>query len=338
MKRIYNISKKKMEYVKGEAYFYQVEERLKNYPYLNKDFQTDILIIGGGIVGAITNYYLSQKYDVALIDKSRFGSGCTSCATVLLEYQLDDFAENLLSVMSEDEISQVYRMGQESIIEIDRFIKKHGNHCHFSLRSSLLFTNKLFGVKAIENEYLFRKERGFKAKLIYPENNSFPFKFKAGLYCPDGGAEFNPYLFTKQMIENSRNQDKLFENNEIQSISKTEYGYIATTNFHDKIYCRKIIFATGYNFELLENAKLCDRAISYTIVTNPLKNLSLPEQTLIQDDEVPYHYMRVLPDKRIIFGGEDSKFNKKSIDDSLAEKKYKKLKNTLCKMLPNYSE
>lgn len=64
----------------------------------------DLLIIGGGIDGAIANFYLSQKYDVVLVDKGRLGLGCTSCATALLEYQPDDFAGDLLEVMSADDI------------------------------------------------------------------------------------------------------------------------------------------------------------------------------------------------------------------------------------------
>ena len=82
---------------------------------------TKNLIIGGGICGAIANYYLSPFYNVTLVDKSRFGSGCTSCATVLLEYQLDDYAENLSKIMSEDEIINVYRKGLESINQIETF-------------------------------------------------------------------------------------------------------------------------------------------------------------------------------------------------------------------------
>ncbi len=62
---------------------------------------------------------------------SRFCCCCTSCATVLLEYQLDDYANNLLKYMSEEEIVSVYKMGLESIKIIDEFIKVNGNNCNF---------------------------------------------------------------------------------------------------------------------------------------------------------------------------------------------------------------
>ena len=50
-----------MEYIKGTPYFCKVTEKIKQYPYLRDDCNCDILIVGGGIDGAIANFYLSQK-------------------------------------------------------------------------------------------------------------------------------------------------------------------------------------------------------------------------------------------------------------------------------------
>ena len=55
-----------MEYVKGSPFFCQ-GEKIKRYPYLNKDASCEVLIIGGGIVGAIANFYISQKYVQSLL-------------------------------------------------------------------------------------------------------------------------------------------------------------------------------------------------------------------------------------------------------------------------------
>ena len=235
--------------------------------------------------------------------------------------------------MQENQIVQVYRMGLESIKKIDKFIKKYGNYCDFALRPSLLYTNNFFGIKPLEEEYVFRIKHGFKAKLYDEKNNPFPFKFKRGLYCEDGGAEFNPYLFTKQLLENASNEKKLFENTEIDYIQKYNSGYIATTNFGERIFCKKIVLATGYNFELIEQ-NLCKRDISYTIVTKPVRTI-MPYNTLVQDDGDPYHYMRFLPDNRIIFGGGDIASKGKPINEKTALKKYQKLYEELCALFPN---
>lgn len=323
-----------MEYTKGTPYFCNTENKIKQYPYLNKNITCEILIIGGGIDGAITNYYLSQNHNVVLVDKSRLGFGCTSCATALLEYQLDDFAEDLLSELSVKQIVEVYKMGLNSISKISEFISRHGNKCEFSLRPTLMFSDSLLMANSIKKEYEFRKKHKFKCKLFNEQNNPFPFSFKAGLYCEDGGCEFNPYLFTKQMIECSKNQNEIYENTEIDCVEEINNSLVAKTSFGNAINCKKIIYATGFNWESINKENLCKRYISYTIVTNPLPQISWHKNALLQDSQDPYHYIRCLPDNRIIIGGCDTVFKGNPIDEKLAEKKYSELLKNLSELFP----
>lgn len=322
-----------MEYVKGEPYFVQVAKKLKSYPYLNKNLDVDILIIGGGINGAIVNYYLSKKYNVALVDSSRIGYGCTSSATALLEYQLDDFASDLSKVLSDEEISDCYRLGLKSIDKLDKLIEEIGNKCHFRKCPTLIFSKSALDKNAIIKEIEFRKRFGFKVKLITKENSPFPFDFNYGIYAENGGAELNPYLFTKSLIEHSKNQDSIFENTKIIKIDKTDNHYEMETNFGEKIRAKRVIVCTGFNFEFVKNKKLCEIFISYTIVTNPLPNLKWYKNTLLQDNASPYHYIRFLPDNRIICGGEDTLL-KGNIDEKKALKKYNNLLKFLKEMFP----
>ena len=155
-----------MEYVKGTPFFCKTTQNIKAYPYLRNNLNCDILIIGGGIDGAIANYYLSKKYKVILVDKGQFGMSCTSCATALLEYQLDEFADNLSKFLSNDEIISIYNMGIKSIRKIENFINKYGNNCNFSKRPTFLYTSKKGNVNKIEQEYNFRKNNGFDCELI----------------------------------------------------------------------------------------------------------------------------------------------------------------------------
>lgn len=324
-----------MEYIKGKPFFCLDTVKIKSYKYLDKNLECEILIIGGGIDGAIANFFLSKKYDVALVDKDRFGCGCTACATALLEYQLDDFASELKKYLTEKEIIDTYKMGLKSIEKIDDFVKKYGNYCYYAKRPTLLYSDKFFASIKIEEEYMFRKNNGFNCSLITPNNNPFPFKINRGIFCKYGGCELDPYLFTKQLIENSSNQNNLYENTKINSIKKENNKYIATTNYGEKIICKKIIIATGFNWELIGKEDLCPRDITYSIVTKPLKNFSWKDRTLIHDALVSYHYMRLLPNNSIIFGGEDTTFNKKFINSKLAEKKYSILLKQLKKLFPN---
>lgn len=182
---------------------------------------------------------------------SRFGRCCTSCATVLLEYQLDEYAQDLLKYMSSEDVVLAYKMGLDGISLIEQFIADNGNYCNFRKLPSFMYTDSIFGVKQLEKEHEFRINNGFKSQLYNSQNNPFPFGIKAGIYNQDGGAEFNPYLFTKQMIESVKNQDKLYENSKIINFVDNGSYIEAYTNFGNKIVCKKIVLATGFNFLLM---------------------------------------------------------------------------------------
>ena len=52
-----------MESIKGQPFFCKAE-KIKRYPYLNHNIFCDILIVGGGIDGAIANHYLSMQHNM----------------------------------------------------------------------------------------------------------------------------------------------------------------------------------------------------------------------------------------------------------------------------------
>ena len=325
-----------MEFLSGERYFYSNNKKLKKYSYLNKNINCDILIIGGGINGAILNYHLSKKYDVVLVEKSRIGANLTSMATALLEYQLDSFKTDLESNLTTDEIVSCYKLGLNSIDKIEKLVKKLKNTCHFNKRPTLIFSNSEKDKKEMYEEYIFRKNNGFDCEFITKDNNPFNFELNSGILCNNGGAEFDPYLFTKMMIQNSNNQNRIFENTEIIEINKCTNGYICKCKYGETIFCREVVLATGFNFGLT-NANICTRFISYSIVTNKLKEITIQNNTLIQDFISPYHYLRKLPDERLIFGGEDTKIKDK-IDVKKANDKYQNLLKILQNMFPNFKE
>lgn len=325
-----------MEYVKGVPYFVAENEKMKAYPYLDADVSCEILIIGGGVDGAVANYFLSPKYDVVLVESSRLGFGATSLATSLLEYQLDDFADELKSYLSQEEIVRVYEAGIYGIDKMERLVKSLKINCHFKRKASFLYSNCFLDRSAIKKEFEFRIKNGFPCDLITQTNSPFSFNFDMGILCPNGGAEIDPYLFEKALILNSSNQDRIFENTKINEIKKCGDKFECQTAFGNKIYCKEVILATGFNFDLAPDAdRLCTRYVSYSIVVSPLWDMADRNNALVQDCLEPYHYMRFLPDEKIIYGGEDT-LMKGSISSKKAEKAYRKLYTSLQKMFPIY--
>lgn len=327
-----------IQYVKGSPYFSNVKNKLKQYSYLNKQLKCDILVVGGGIDGAITLYYLAKMgFNCALIEKSRIGLNCTSVATALLEYQLDDTAKTLKSNMTKDEILACYKLNQTGLELLKQFVAESGNFCDYFERDTLLYGLEKKDILPIKEEYEFRKSNGFDVEFLNEKNNPFSFNLKAGLLSKKGGAEANPYLLTKQLILSAEKLGaKIFENTEAKSVNFNENCVV--TNYEIPIYFNKIVCTTGYDTAIFSSKKLCEKFVSYSLVTNPIKDFSWHNKTLLQDNADPYHYIRTLPDKRIIIGGEDTPFKKSEIDSKTAQKKYDLLFEYLLHLFPVLKE
>lgn len=322
------------EYVKGKPYFCDVCDKIKSYPYLDKNVSCDCLVVGGGIDGAITAYYLTKSgIECLLIDKNRLGFMNTCCATALLEYQLDEHARDLKKFFSRDDVVGVYKLGLNAINDIDPIINELGNFCHYSKRDTLIFSTKNKDKKEILEEYNFRKDYGFDVKYIDEENNPFPFLVKSALLSKNGGAEFNPYLFEKQLIDFLDSKIGIYENTEAKEIIETYYGFKVITNYGKEIKCKYLVCSTGYNSHIFTKKRLCEKFVSYTIVSKPLSH-NLWDRTLLQDNSQPYHYLRLSPDNRLIIGGEDIPL-KKGIKEKDAEKYYDMLYDYATQMFPD---
>lgn len=323
------------EFVKGSPYFTDITNQVNQHKYLNKDIECDVLVIGGGISGVITAYNFSKEnLKVVLIDKSQIGKTSTSVATALLEYQLDEHAEALRPYLSQDEIIEAYNLGKSAISEIEEFIKEHGNHCYFSKRPTFVYSDKKSEIEEIYEECIFREKNRLSAKFFDEKNNPFPFSIKAGIYAEDGGAEFNPYLYTQQLLkEGKKNGLIIYENTECLKIEHQPNKVIAHLKFDKKIVAKKAVICTGYDTYFSDGNSLSKFYTSYSIVTEPIKDFSWHNRTLLHDNSDPYHYIRLTHDNRVIIGGEDTRLYCK-IDKAKAEKKYKKLHKHLIKLFP----
>ena len=96
-----------------------IEEKLK------ENIECDILIIGGGIAGLSTAYYLKESNKkIVLIDKDRIGYGATSKNTGKLDY-MQGLIYHKIEKNYNKEIAKIYLDSQkEAINEVVNIIKK----------------------------------------------------------------------------------------------------------------------------------------------------------------------------------------------------------------------
>lgn len=331
----------KLQYVQGSPIFININKDKVQYPYLTKDIDTDVCIIGGGITGAITSYYFSREnINCVLLEKRRIAHLSTSVTTSLLQYELDDNLSDLKEYTNLEDVIRSYNLGLIALDEIDKFIKEYGNNCNYKKRDTLLYTAKKDEINAMKIEYDYRKNNNFDVEYINEENNKFSFDLKAGILSKNGGAEIDPYKFTHEMLKVSQNNGlRVYENTEVIDLKYHKEYIEVITEFGNIVKAKKVIVATGYNTKLFTDRNFATKTTTFNIATKPIKNFNgWYEKVLIRDNCDPYNYLRTTFDNRIIIGGEDVNFIPDIFDENLANKKYDILENRLKSMFSNIKD
>jgi glycine/D-amino acid oxidase-like deaminating enzyme len=91
-----------------------------DYPQLQEDLKTDVLIIGGGISGALVSYYLTQAgVNNVVADARTIGLGSTCASTSLLQYEIDTPLCKLQHITGLKNAVRAYRLCYESIDKLE---------------------------------------------------------------------------------------------------------------------------------------------------------------------------------------------------------------------------
>ena len=157
---------------------------IKKYENNQTSKDTDILIIGGGITGLTTSYFLKESnYKIALIDKGKIGCGITLKTTGKISY-LQGAIYSKLNKLFNKKISKLYFNSQIDGIKIIKDIVSTNNiDCDLEKVLSIIFTLedknikkineekdilKKFGVKVNDVKYNYRRKKGkYKYKSKY---------------------------------------------------------------------------------------------------------------------------------------------------------------------------
>jgi glycine/D-amino acid oxidase-like deaminating enzyme len=327
-----------IQYVQGDCIFTRVNELIKQYEYLTKDIETEVIIVGGGVTGAIlAHYFTKNNINTVILEKSRIAHGSTSITTSLLQYELDSNAAELMPYLSSENIIRAYELGRKALDEIQKFIDEYGNNCDFQRADSFLYTAKDMEKKQIEEEYKFRRKAGFAVEFIDKDKNPFSFDVKAGLLSIDGGAKFDPYKFTHNLLKEScRKGLKVYENSEVIGVDYSDEKVTVETVYGHKVKGEIVIVATGYNTELFTKRNFGTKTTTFNMATKPINNIKeIYKNVVVRDNEEPYNYLRITSDNRIIIGGEDINFIPEIFNEQLCNKSYDKLEQRLKNMFPD---
>lgn len=211
---------------------------------LKENIDTDILIIGGGITGITTAYFLKDSsYTVTLVDMNEIGYGQTSKSTGKLTYLQGYYLNDIEKINDTDTVIN-YINAQKDAMEIVKSIIIDNNiKCNYESNNSFIFTNNKSNIYKIKNiEKILKKAKISYKKQRLPIGLSSIYSIKV-----DDTAVFNPVLYLQELKRLLLEKIKIYENTKINNIEKKNNYYLAYTDKYF-IKTKKIVFACHYPF------------------------------------------------------------------------------------------
>lgn len=183
---------------------WQSDTALPSFPPLQKDISTNVLIIGGGITGILTAYFLHQQnIPYLLLEQNRICSGTTGYTTAKITVQHRLIYGKLLQ-NSGLEAAQTYLSANQAACRKYAALCQD-IACDYEIRDNYIYATD--NPRKLEDEMKALAKIG--AHAVFRENLPLPLK-TAGAVCFPKQAQFHPLKFLSaiakklNICENSR--------------------------------------------------------------------------------------------------------------------------------------
>ena len=298
---------------KNNSSFWLKSITAKEYKSIEHNLRTEICIIGGGITGISTAYYLSKHgFDITVLEKDKICSKTTGNTTGKISTQHGLFYKYLLDTQGKDYAKKYLDVNIKAMNNIEKIINEENILCDFEKRNSFVFTLMPEMVKPIQDEVNISKSLGIKSDFV--EELEIPLKIHGGIKF-ENQAQFNPVKYVDGLCDCiSKKGVRIYENSKVIGYKKGDGLFNITVESDGKVYnvlADKVIVATRYpifnfpgvyfikNYQEIEYAmcvKVNDNLDNYDMyLSTDTPNISF--RSVIQDNE-RYLCSQLLPYRR----------------------------------------
>ena len=199
----------------------------------------DVVIVGGGITGLSTAYYLKDSnLKVAVIEKDTVGRGVTAKSTAKISYLQGDIYQKL----DEDQSYQYYLSQKDAIDSIVSIIKKEKISCDLEKVDSIIFTLDEDSIYKIEREKEILEKYGCS---VFDVTSS---KIKKGIGVHDTYV-FHPVKYLAGLSRVLKDKISFYEHTLVSDIKKESDYYVLKTN-SGVMRAHHVVLACFYPFFL----------------------------------------------------------------------------------------
>ena len=311
---------------------------LYSYPSLHTDVKTEILVIGGGITGALISHALMDAgYQVMLIDKRDIAMGSSAATTSMLQYEIDVSLYRLSEMVGEESAAMCYRAGVEAIMNLKKLVRTLKIDCGFQMKNSLYMAHNKTAASWLKKEFKIRDKHRLGVKWL----SSSEVRKTYGLHCHGAiwsktAASVDAYQLAHELIHwNVKRGMKVYDQTHVANLDTSGPRPRVTLGSGQTIEASKIICCTGYESTHMLKEKVADLRYTYVSISEQgIKVNRAVQNTLVWNTEDPYLYMRSTDDRRLLIGGEDSSTSFRFFQQKIKERKADKLIRKIEDILP----
>lgn len=244
---------------------WNLNEKKRKYIELDKDISTDILIIGGGLTGLNTAYYLQSMENICVVDANIIGHVVTLNSTAKINYFQQRIYTDIEKATNFESASKYLYSQLEAIENLVKIIKSEKIDCDLKKVPSYVFANSKSEISKLNKEVLFLRKNGciVEEKELPDDTISYKSYYVKDTYT------FNPIKYLNAIYKILKDKNiNIYEKTKIVGIEKIDDGYICYTE-NNKIKAKKVILACHYPFFLFPMIMplRCSIEKSYMIVS-----------------------------------------------------------------------
>ena len=214
---------------------------------IDKNYSTDVCIIGGGMCGLSIGYNLVKNgIKVIIVDKQNLGQKTSGNTTAKITLQHNLIYDYLINSFSYNLALKYFKANKEAISNIKNIIDNENISCDFEYQSNYVYTLKEMELQKIHNEIkaINSLENNYAE---FVEKCDLPFIIKGAIKIKNQ-AQFNPCKYMYGLANSiKKNNGLIFTNSLVSDVKKNENYYETLVNKYS-IKSKYVILASHYPF------------------------------------------------------------------------------------------
>ena len=226
-----------------ESLWIETTKNKSNFKTLNGNEETEICVIGGGLFGLTTAYYLTKcGKKVIVLEKGEIGSKVSGNTTGKITSQHDLFYAHLIDDYGEDYAKKYLEANEKAIQNIKQIIKEEQIDCDFSMQKSYVYTTKEDEVLEIQKEVEAVNKLGKDAKFV--NKIDLTIKIKGAIEF-EGQAQFHPRKYMLGLANSIEKQNKIYQYTTVTDVEKNGEKYKVYTD-KGSVEAKYIVMASHF--------------------------------------------------------------------------------------------